>query len=331
MNKHDKGEHNMDHTNAAKMPDNTKLEEVLEAYAKEQNKDNLSAVLNGLRYAHLFVPAVFPEGTDLTFLKEAKQGERIAIPQGITPLPSILKNNKEEQYLPLYTRKEEIPKDQKFHTILEVTFRGSYMTVLKEGSKLEGLALNPFHENVLVKKALLEKLKAQDDKMLENKKVVKLNAAQYHALVRRNMEFKTIPHMLFTDGDKFTRDLCEGKEAFVCELYRSAFPKEPGAPYEMSDFDFMALNVRKDLLLIRVDLPEKGLGPGLCHRVYLAWNEQAKKAYYFTIEQTPKKEERAMGRVDESGKRIDCGAAPVEGAEIQRILDLIDEEKTETN
>ena len=281
MNKHDKGEHNMDHTNAAKMPDNTKLEEVLEAYAKEQNKDNLSAVLNGLRYAHLFVPAVFPEGTDLTFLKEAKQGERIAIPQGITPLPSILKNNKEEQYLPLYTRKEEIPKDQKFHTILEVTFRGSYMTVLKEGSKLEGLALNPFHENVLVKKALLEKLKAQDDKMLENKKVVKLNAAQYHALVRRNMELKTIPHMLFTDGDKFTRDLCEGKEAFVCELYRSAFPKEPGAPYETSDFDFMALNVREDLLLIRVDLPEKGLVPGLCHRVYLAWNEQAKKAYYF--------------------------------------------------
>ena len=55
----------MDHTNAAKMPDNTKLEKVLEAYAKEQNKDNLSAVLNGLRYAHLFVPAVFPEGTDL--------------------------------------------------------------------------------------------------------------------------------------------------------------------------------------------------------------------------------------------------------------------------
>ena len=167
--------------------------------------------------------------------------------------------------------------------------------------------------------------------MLENKKVVKLNAAQYHALVRRNMELKTIPHMLFTDGDKFTRDLCEGKEAFVCELYRSAFPKEPGAPYETSDFDFMALNVREDLLLIRVDLPEKGMVPGLCHRVYLAWNEQAKKAYYFTIEQTPKKEERAMGRVDESGKRIDCGAAPVEGAEIQRILDLIDEEKTETN
>ena len=321
----------MDHTNTPKMPDNTKLEEVLEAYAKEQNQDNLSAVLNNLRYAHLFVPAVFPEGTDLAFLKEAKQGERIAIPQGITPLPSILKNSKGEQYLPLYTKKEEIPKDQKFHTILEVTFRGSYMTVLKEGSKLEGLALNPFHENVLVKKALLEKLKVQDDKMLEGRKVVKLNAAQYHALMRRNIEFKTIPHMLFSDGDKFTGELCEGKEAFVCEIYRSAFPKEPGAPYAASDFDFMALNVREDLLLIRVDLPEKGLAPGLCLRVYLAWNEQTKKAYYFTIEKTKNKEERSMGRVDESGKRIDCGAAPVEGAEIQRVLDLIDEEGVGAN
>lgn len=328
----------MDHTNSepnntngAKMPDNTKLEEVLKNYAKEQNQDNLSAVLNSLRYAHLFVPAVFPEGTDLTFLKEAKQGERVNIPQGITPLPSILKNQKGEQYLPLYTKKEEIPKDQKFHTILEVTFRGSYMRVLREGSKLEGLALNPFHENILVKKTLLEKLKVQDDKLMEGKKVVKLSAEQYHALVRRNLELKTIPHMLFEDGDKFTKELCEGREAYVSELYRNAFPKEPGAPYTAEDFEFMALNVREDLLLIRVDLPEKGLVPGLCHRVYLAWNEQAKKAYYFTIEKTPKKEEHAMGRVDETGKRIDCGMAPVEGAEIQSVLDLIDEEKIEAN
>ena len=38
-----------------------------------------------------------------------------------------------------------------------------------------------------------------------------------------------------------------------------------------------------------------------------------------------------MGRIDESGKRIDCGVAPIEGAEIQRVLDIIDEERCEAN
>lgn len=322
----------MDNTNAGqKVPDNTKLEEVLKAYAKEQTKENLSAVLNSLRYAHLFAPAIFPEGTDLSFLKEAKAGERLQVPQGVQPIPSVLKNQKGEIYLPLYTKREEIPKDSTFHTILEVTFRGSYMLVLKDGSKLEGLALNPFRENIIIKKQLLEKLRVQDDQMLSGKKVVKLSAEQYRAIVRRSLEQKNIPQMFFEDGDKFTKDLREGKEAFIKEIYLKAFAKEPVAPYTDQDFDFMALNVREDLLLIRIDLPEKGIAPGHCHRVYLAWNEQRKKAYYFTIEKTPKKEERVLGRVDETGKRTDYGIAPVEGAEIQRILDIIDEEKIETN
>lgn len=322
----------MDNTNAGqKMPDNTKLEEVIQAYAKEQSKENLTAVLNNLRYAHLFVPAVFPEGTDLSFLKGAKEGERLQVPQGIQPLPSILKNQAGESYLPLYTRREEIPKDQKYHTVLEVAFRGSYMLVLKEGSILEGLALNPFHENIIVKKKLLKNLKEQDDKALAGRKVVKLTAEQYHAIVRRSLELKTIPGKLFEDGDKFVKDLCEGKEAFIKDMYLNAFAKEPEAFYTEDDFDFMALNVREDLRLIRLDLPEKGIAPGNCHRVYLAWNEQQKQAYYFTIEKTPKKEERILGRVDQAGKRTDYGMAPVEGAEIQRILDIIDEEKIEAN
>lgn len=322
----------MDHTNTTPtMPDNTELEKLMEIYVKEQTRENLNAVLNKLRFAHLFVPAIFPEGTDLSFLKDKERGSRFELPKDIQPIPSILKNSKGEQYFPLYTRKEEIPKDQTFHTILEVNFRGSYMVALREDSKIEGLALNPFHENILLKKLLLQSLKDQDDKMMAQRKGVKLSAEQYHAMVRRSIEFKMIPQKLFEDAAKFTEELCDGKETFVKELYCSAFPQKPGAPFDENDFEFMALNVRADLLLIRIDLPEKGILPGLCHRIYLAWNENTKKAYYFTIEKTPKKEERAMGRIDENLKRVDFGVAPVEGAEIQRILDIIDEERNEAN
>lgn len=322
----------MDNTNMEhKVVDNEKLEEVMELYVKEQTTEHLSTVLNHLRNAHLFVPAVFPEGSDLSFLKEAQKGERVQIPSDIHPLPSVLRNQKEEQYLPLYTRKEEIPKDQKFHTILEVTFRGSYMTALKEGSKLDGVALNPFHENILIKKPLLEKLKQQDDMMQEGKKMVKLTPEQYLALMRRNIEQKIMPKMLYEKAEQFTTDLCDKKEDFVKAIYQNGFPKEQRPPYTSSDFSVMALNIRENLLLIRIDLPEKGIAPGLSHRVYVAWNEEQKVADYFTIEMTKQKDERAMGRVDSSLKHVDCGMAPVEGAELQCVLDMIDEERVEAN
>lgn len=322
----------MDNTNTKpKMPDNTELEQKMQVYLQERNGENLTMVLSGLRFAHLFVPAVFPEETDLSFMKNVEKGTRFQLPKGVQPVPSILKNSKGEQYLPLYTRKEKIPKDQKYHTILEVDFRGSYLVALKEESKIEGLAINPFDENILLKNALLEKLKAQDDKMIAEKRVINISPEQYLGLLRKGLEFKTIPQMFFSDPQKFTEDFCEGKEDFIKKLYIDAFPQKPGIPYEENDFEFMALNIREDLLLIRVDLPEKGIDQGLCKRIYLAWNETAKKPYYFTIERTSKKEENAMGRIDESGKRIDCGVAPIEGAEIQRVLDIIDEERCEAN
>ena len=46
---------------------------------------------------------------------------------------------------------------------------------------------------------------------------------------------------------------------------------------------------------------------------------------YFTIERGKKKKERYLGGVDAEGKHIAYGEAPVESAEIQRILDLTEQ------
>lgn len=83
MNKHDKGEHNMDHTNAAKMPDNTKLEEVLEAYAKEQNKDNLVCGFKRSALCASVCPGSFSGRNGSYLLKRSKTGREVADPQGI--------------------------------------------------------------------------------------------------------------------------------------------------------------------------------------------------------------------------------------------------------
>ena len=46
------------------------------------------------------------------------------------------------------------------------------------------------------------------------------------------------------------------------------------------------------------------------------------KAGYYTIEMSKEKDVRMLGEFLEDGKHIDHGVAPVEGAELQKIMDL---------
>ena len=54
--------------------------------------------------------------------------------------------------------------------------------------------------------------------------------------------------------------------------------KEPKLnPYTENDYSVMALDIAEDLTLVRVDLPEKGLVPPLCYRIYLTINPKTGK------------------------------------------------------
>ena len=84
----------------------------------------------------------------------------------------------------------------------------------------------------------------------------------------------------------------------------------------------MALDIAEDLTLIRVDLPERDMTPPLCYRLYLTFNPLTKRAGYYTIEMGKEKNTRMLGEFGGDGKHIDHGEAPVEGAELQKIMDL---------
>ena len=56
---------------------------------------------------------------------------------------------------------------------------------------------------------------------------------------------------------------------------------------------------------------------------------QTKKAGYYTIEMTAEKEVRALGQILPDGRHESLGEAPVEGAELQKIMDLARYDGTE--
>ena len=284
---------------------NDRLEEAIREYAADRTKENLSTVLNLLRPTKLLVPAM---------LKAPDQ-----------PVPCLLKDNNGQQFLAVYTSKSQIPEEPKSQAILSMPFPMCNSFVVKAEIPLAGIAINPFSDNLVLKAELIRKLYEADQKAGQVKKV-KMTPEQFRVFVRRQVEFGILPKRLFADGEVFVNQLCGEKEQFVNQIYAEAFKEEKLYPYSEQDYSVMALEIAEDLTLARIDLPEKGLTAPLCCRVYVTYDPIAKKAGYYTIEMAQdaaeKKTVRRLGQVLPDGSHTHFGEAPVEGAELQKVIDL---------
>lgn len=280
---------------------NDKLEEAIKQYAAERTPDNLNMILNLLRPTMLLVPAM---------LQSPEQ-----------PVPCFLKNANGEQFLAVYTSKEQIPQEPKSQAILSMPFPACNNLVVKKELNLIGMVINPFSDNLILKKELVEKLHEADKKAAQMKQV-KMTPEQFHVFVKKQVEFGVLPKRLFTEKKAFVDKLCEEKEAFMNDIFAEAYKEPKLYPYSEEDYSVMALNIAEDLTLVRVDFPEKGIVTPLCYRVYITFDPITGKAGYYTIEKTEEKDIRLLGGFGEDGKHISYGNAPVEGAELQEIMNL---------
>lgn len=280
---------------------NDKLEEAIKIYQTERTKENLGIILNLLRPTKLLVPAM---------LKAPNQ-----------PVPCFLKNADGQTFLAVYTSKAQIPAEPKSQAILSMPFPACNDIVVKEELNLLGMVINPFSQNLVLGKELVEKLHEADQKAMQTKQV-KMTPEQFGVFVKKQVEFGILPKRLFTEKESFVNQLCEEKETFVNRIFAEAYRESKIYPYSEADYSVMALDIAPDLTLIRVDFPESGIVPPLCYRVYITFDPIMKKAGYYTIEKMAEPGKRLLGGFGEDGAHINYGEAPVEGAEIDRIMSL---------
>lgn len=280
---------------------NDKLEEAIKIYVAERTKENLGIVLNLLRPTKLLVPAM---------LKAPNQ-----------PVPCFLKSSTGETFLAVYTSKEQIPAEPKSQAILSMPFPACNDMVMKEELNLLGMVINPFTDNLVLKKELVEKLHEADRKIMQTKQV-KMTPEQFNVFVKKQVEFGVLPKRLFAEKESFVNQLCEEKEAFINRIFAETYKEAKLYPYSEADYSVMALEIAQDLTLIRVDFPESGIVPPLCYRVYITYDPITRKAGYYTIEKMVEPGKRLLGGFGEDGSHINYGEAPVEGAEIDRIMTL---------
>ncbi len=280
---------------------NDKLEEAIKVYLADHTKENLGIVLNLLRPTKLLVPAM---------LKAPNQ-----------PVPCFLKSGTGETFLAVYTSKEQIPAEPKSQAILSMPFPACNDMVVKEELNLMGMVINPFTDNLVLKKELVEKLHEADQKIMQTKQV-KMTPEQFNVFVKKQVEFGILPKRLFAERESFVNQLCEEKEVFINRIFAETYKEAKLYPYSEADYSVMALEIAPDLTLIRVDFPESGIVPPLCYRVYITYDPIARKAGYYTIEKMAEQGKRLLGGFAEDGSHINYGEAPVEGAEIDRIMTL---------
>lgn len=281
---------------------NPEVEAQMRAYSREKTGESLGLLITKLREARLLVPAT---------LNEKKQ-----------PVPCALKAPTGEMLFPVYTSKEQIPAEPKSPVIINMPFLAVNRMVANPGANATGIVINPFTDNLVFKEPLVKRIEEVESQRRNGKKTVELTPEQYTAFERRQFETKFLPQRLFANGKELFAALCEKKEACIDELFEESYQQKRMYPYLPEDFSVMVMHISGELQLVRVDMPGK-IEPGACHRVYLAWNEELGAGRYFTVEQTKEKGVKLLGEIGGDGKVIRHGESPVEGAELQRIIDII--------
>lgn len=283
---------------------NDKLEELIDVYLNERTNENLNVLIQVIHGCRLLVPAMMN--------KDQKA------------VPMFIKGKNDMTFMPVYTSKEQIPAEPKSPAILNVPYEAVNAMAARPEVDIKGVVINPFTNNLVFQKELLKKI-AEVDERRKNQpeaKAVKLTTEQYNALMRKQYEFGFLPKKFFLNGQEFVDELCQDKEEFIDRLFEESYQEKRLYPYLPEDFSVMAMDISEELLVVRVDFPENNMQVPSCHRVYFTWNPKKAQGRYFTIEKTKNNEVKLLGEMTSELKHESLSDAPVEGAELQEIIDL---------
>ena len=307
-----------------------KTEQLIQYYKEDSAQENLQALVHQMKKTVFLIPAMLPDTPEINEIKQKVKenpGVKINLPKGTAPMPAILTNQNGGKFFPVYSSKEQVPKEPKFDLLMNMPFGACCSFALDERLEVEGIAVNPFTDNLLFKKPLLEAIKKAEEESKKGVNQIQMSPKQFQIMMRQRAELHEFPALAFREGAQFIQRLSDEKEAVVNEIYSKSFQKQELYPFEESSFSVMALNISEELLLVRVDLPPVREAGQLGYRVYVTLNPKSGEIHYFTIERGRGKDERNLCGVGKDGKHIEYGEAPVEGVEIQRIIDIISGEK----
>ena len=274
---------------------NDELEQLVTAYKSNKTAEALNQLITKLVTCRVLLPGIMD-------------------PKTKKPVPSMLKAGETDVFLPMYTSLKHVQKGPKSPAILNMAYLHGNHMVLNTKEEVKGIVINPFSDNIVLKKELLQNIA----------KIEELKKKGLNPIFERiNFERRFLPKRLFEEGEVFFDELEQKREAFLDELYEESYQQKRMYPYLEEDFSLMLLTISEDLTVARIEFPTKDMAPGVAIRGFLSWNKKTKEGHYFMIEQGKEPGARVFSEITCELKYVSYGPAPVDGMELQRVLDLV--------
>ena len=291
--------------------DNSKLEEAVKLYLQEPGKESLLKLAITLKDASLFVPArVIPKN------------------QGFQPY--VVKNEQGDMFMPAFTSIAKFPDAKEYQGMLKVSYKQCESLLLDQPTLIQGMALNPSTDNLMLKTQMLKLTRDIEKKQKEQKprpKRVTMKTQDFHMVMRHNVEFHVLPEKIFEGKKEFIEQFTEETLVDIYKIPYVDADQEANFPYTKKDFELMQLNIKEDLNLIQIVAPEKRLAKTNCREIYIVWNPQTDKIAYYMIEKgiDPESNGFMLDRAKEDGSWEKIGDAPEEGSTMNHIMELFEQ------
>ena len=304
--------------------DNTSLEKAIKDFSADQSKENMVQLMANMHPAILFVPATFPADMDKRLLKDLSAGHPNKIPQGEKLIPAVLKNTMGDKFFPVFTSREQIPAGQKYPAMLCLPFVECRNLIDKANGEIKAMVVNPFTNNLILNPAFMEATKKAEQQRPQAKRV-QMTVKEFNTMVRAQIERGVLPRQILENGEAMVDKICEEREEFIYGMYAKSYETGSVAcPYTVDDFSVMVLDLSDTMRYINIKLPEKNLEKGAAKAIYIVWNPQEKKAFYY-MAQVIEPGKAQLLQVCGPKEARTLGPAPAEGEEIRSIMELFEQ------
>lgn len=292
---------------------NEELDAAIRAFKAEQSNEKMLQIMACLEKAVIMQPGALPKDMDPQKVQELIQASRdgkvaVKLTAQTKPNPIVLKNDKGEQFFAVFTGKGQIPENQKYPAMMFLPFKECAKVAANKASRLSGIVINPYTDNLVLYAAVLEILNAKEAQLLPEDRIARDHlSAKFHQ-----------------DRAAFMDRIAGEKESFVEESFLEAYRKLQGEsaffPYKKEDFNVITLNISDTLHMARIALAEGGAIKGLCLSAFCCYNPKTTEGVYYLVQRGGKEQKNRLLTVDERGVCSDIGEAPAEGSELYELI-----------
>lgn len=299
---------------------NDDVEVLLAEYEKNKTVEGFNTLVNKLHRCRVLVPSNISEKKEL--------------------IPGLIKSPDGRSFLPVFTSKKQIPEGIKAMVFANVPFVAVLSMAVGVKPISEGIVINPFSQRVIFTNDAVQLIlnvdaqeeakakQAQQPQQPEQPQMMKLTPQEYVVYERRNFETRFLPKRFFEEGQAFIERLTGEKAAFIDALFEEAYQQKRMYPYLEEEFQVMVMDISDELVVVRVDMPNRDFFDGAALSVFFGWNPKTSGCRYVTIEKQGRG--RALCEMTTGWEHINYGEAPAEGAELQQIIELLSAEGKDT-